>query len=92
MDLKRLFQVLVVGGQMVEEGIGVVGLVGTHRLGLQALQQGQCLGAVAGLAAGQSESGQRPEALDEGVNLGAQSAARSPQRLVAFFLGAPAAC
>lgn len=82
----------LVGCQMFEDGIGIVSLVGTDRIGLQAPQQGQRLGAVAGLTAGQREAGQRAQAFDEGVNLGAQSAARSPERLVAFFLGAPAAC
>lgn len=92
MAARRDHRLDLVGGQMVEDGIGVVSLVGTHRMGLQALQQRQRLGAVASLAAGQSESGQRAQAFDEGVNLGAQSAARSTERLVALFLGAPAAC
>src|SRR5574338_1094409 len=52
----------------------------------------QRLRAVAGLTAGEGKSGQRSQTLDQGVDLGAQSAARSPQRLAALFLGAPAAC
>jgi hypothetical protein len=50
------------------------------------------LRTVAGFAAGEVKSGKRPQSFHERVNLCAQSATRSPERLVPFFLGAPAAC
>jgi hypothetical protein len=46
-----------------------------------------------GLAAGQEEADRVTERIDQGVDLGAQSTARTPDRLVlaGFFL-APALC
>ncbi len=78
--------------EVIEDGVGVVGLVGTKPVWIDALQQRDRFGAVAGLAAGQSKSRRAAQALDQGVNLGAQSAAGSPERLIAVSLGAPAAC
>ena len=78
--------------QVFEEGLGIVGLVGGEPVRINALQQWDCFVAVAGLTAGKPESGQAAQSVDHGMNLGAQSAAGSPERLVAAFLGAPAAC
>jgi len=81
-----------VGLEMFEDGLGIVGLVGSQPVWINALQQRDRFGAVAGLTAGKSKSRQATQALDQGVNLGAQSATGSPERLIAVFLGAPAAC
>ena len=79
-------------GKVVEDGVGVVRLIGTEPVWLQVSKQWQRLRTVAGFAAGEVESGKRPQSFHERVNLCAQSATRSPERLVPFFLGAPAAC
>ena len=82
-----------VGGmQIVDDGIAVVGFVGTDRARFQVLKERQCLGAVTGLPSGQAESRQTTQPLDQGMNLRAQSAAGSPERLVTVFFAAPAAC
>jgi hypothetical protein len=82
----------VVGSEVFEDGIGVVGLVSAERVRMQILQQWQSLWAVAGFTAGEAESCERPETFNQGVNLGTQSAPGSSEGLVTVFLGAPAAC
>jgi hypothetical protein len=48
---------------------------------------------IMGLAAGQEETHRISKRIDQGVDLGAQSATRSPDRLVlAVFFLAPALC
>lgn len=79
-------------GEVFENGVGVVRFIGTEPVRLQVPQQWQRLRTVAGFAAGEVESGKRPQSFHERVNLCTQSATRSPERLVPFFLGAPAAC
>ena len=92
MATRRNDRLDAVAVQMFEDGVGIVGLVGTEPVWMNALQQRDRFGAVAGLTAGKPKSGQAAQPVDQGVNLGAQSAAGSPERLVAVFLGAPAAC
>jgi hypothetical protein len=50
------------------------------------------LRAVTGFSARKTEAGERPQTFNQGVNLGAQSAPRSPECLGTVFFGAPAAC
>jgi hypothetical protein len=78
--------------QMLDDRVRIVGFIRAQRTGLEITQQGECLWAVTGFAAREMKPGQRPQAFDQRVDLGAQSAPRSPERLVAVFLGAPAAC
>ena len=78
--------------QIVKDGIAVVGFVGADRAGIQALQEWQRFGAVAGLSSGQMESGQGTQSFDYRVNLRAQSTTGSSERLIAVFFAAPAAC
>ena len=92
MDARGNHRVNAVRGQISQDGLGVVSLVSAERSGLQAVEQRQRLGAVAGLATGKGESSQDAQALDEGVNFGAQPATGSSERLFALFFGAPAAC
>ena len=80
------------GVQIVKDGIAVVGFVGADRAGIQALQEWQRFGAVAGLSSGQMESGQGTQSFDYRVNLRAQSTTGSSERLIAVFFAAPAAC
>ena len=82
----------IVRVEMRDDHVSIVGFVRAQRVGQQIVQQGQCLRAVTGLAASETEAGERPQAFNQGVNLGAQSAPRSPERLVTVFFGAPAAC
>lgn len=72
-------------GEVLKDGVGIVGLVRTEGERLQFSQQWQCLRAVAGFTAGQAESGKRSQTFHQGVNLRAQSAARAPERLIPFF-------
>ncbi len=76
-----------------DDGAGVVAAVGHHDLGLATGQQGQCLGKLARLAAGQAEADGLAKAVGQQVNLGAQSTSGTPQSLVfAPFLRPVAAC
>lgn len=73
--------------EMYEEGIGVVCLIGTRPVQINAVQHRDRFVAVAGMTVGEPKSGQAAQPVDQGVNLVAQCAARSPQRLVAPFVG-----
>jgi hypothetical protein len=75
-----------------DQCIGIEGLVRNDCLGLDALDELMRPGQIVGLTRGERPSRQIPQSLDEAVNLGAQSPARAPDRLVAVFFGAPAAC
>ena len=73
--------------------VGVEGFVGDQRVGLHVGQQLVGADQIVGLAAGQMEADRIAEGIDQGVDLGAQSAARAPDRLVlAGFFWAPALC
>jgi len=80
------------GSEMVDDRVSIVGFIRAQRTGQEITQQGERLRAVTGFAAREMEPGQRPQAFDQRVDLGAQPAPRSPERLVTVFLGAPAAC
>lgn len=80
------------GSEMFDDCVSIVGFIRAQRTGQEITQQGERLRAVTGFAAREMEPGQRPQAFDQRVDLGAQSAPRPPERLVALFLGAPAAC
>lgn len=58
---ERLDAVVV---QVFEDGLGIVGLVGSEPVWLDALQQWDRFGAVAGLTAGKPESGQAAQSVD----------------------------
>ena len=78
--------------EVFKNGVSVVGLIRAERVRLKIAQQRQRFRAVAGFAARETKSRQRSQSFNQRVNLGAQSAAGSPERLVTFFFGAPAAC
>src|SRR5262245_42084918 len=75
-----------------DQGIGVVCLVGHHRLSVQSLDQGLSLLDVRLLATGQIAAQRIAQCIDRGMDLGAQSSARASKRLRAVFFWAPAAC
>ena len=79
-------------GDALAQLVRIKGLIGEHRLGIKVLQQRGSLRNVMCLPLGQDESGKVAQALDQRMNLGAQSAARAAKRLFAVFFGAPAAC
>jgi len=79
--------------QGFDEAVGVVTLVGDKGLRLDFGEQRFGLGDVVDLSPGQSDRQRIAERVDDGVDLGRQSTARPPERLlVAVFLGAPALC
>ena len=73
--------------------VGVERLVGDQRIGLHRGQQVVGPLQVVRLAAGQEEVDRVAQRVDQGVDLGAQAAARAPDGLVlAGFFWAPALC
>src|SRR6476646_2199154 len=82
------------GGQWRKDAsIGVERLVGDQRIGLHRGQQVVRPLQVVCLAAGQEEVDRVAQRVDQGVDLGAQSAARAPDCLVlTSFFWAPALC
>ncbi len=81
-------------GQRREDPVvGIEGLVGDQRVGLHRREEMVGAGEIVGLAAGQKEADRIAERIDQSVNLGAQSASGTSNRLVlaGFFL-APALC
>src|SRR5471030_3003091 len=78
--------------QMLHDRVCIVSLVGSQTGGFQFAQQRQSLGTVSSLSARQMKARKHTQAVDQGVNLGAQSATRAPDRLFSFFFAAPAAC
>ena len=79
-------------GEAVEEGIGVVGLVTDQSRWIGVLEQGLCTSKVSGLAWRKHQLDGIAQGIDEGMNLGGQSAARPADRLRAVFFRAPAEC
>ena len=79
-------------GEGFDEGISVIGLVTDQSRWIGILEQGLCTSEVAGLAWRKHQLDGIAQGIDERVNLGAQSAARSADRLLAVFLRAPALC
>ena len=80
-------------GQGFDETVGVVTFVGDEGLRLDFGQERFGLGDVVGLTARQADRQRIAERIDDGVDLGRQSAARPPERFrPAVFLGAPALC
>ena len=78
---------------MVEDGVGVVALVGEHGLRAAIAEQRDGLGAVIGLAAGQHEAERQPQRIGEQVDLGRQTSSTPPQSgLRSPFFRAAAAC
>ena len=80
-------------GQRFEDPlVGIERLVGDQRIGLHRGQKVVGSHQIVRLAAGQKEADRVPQSIDQGMDLGAQSAARAPDRLVAVFFWAPALC
>ena len=72
--------------------VGIEALVGDHRIGGDGGEKRIGAVKIMGLTRGEVEAGRIAERIDGGVDLGAQSASASPDRLRAVFLSAPALC
>ena len=79
-------------GEGFDEGISVIGLVTDQSRWIGILEQGLGTSEVAGLTWRKHQLDGIAQGIDERVNFGAQSAARSADRLLAVFLRAPALC
>jgi hypothetical protein len=82
------------GNERIENpGIGIEGIVGDQGLGGEMRQESVRSFQIVRLPCGQQELDWVAERVDQGVDLGAQSAFAGADRLVlAAFLGAPALC
>ena len=79
-------------GDVLAQVVCIEGFVGEHRIAIDILQQRGRLRDVMCLSLGQDQSGKIAQALDQRMDLGAQSAARAPDRLRPFSLAAPEEC
>ena len=79
-------------GEGFDEGISVIGLVTDQSRWIGIRKQRRCTSEVAGLAWRKHQLDGIAQGIDERVNFGAQSAARSADRLLAVFFLAPALC
>lgn len=79
-------------GDSGADAISVVGSVGDDVLARLAVEQGLGLGRVMGLAAGKHDLDQLTQAIDEEMQLAAQPAARTANRLSVRAPLPPAAC
>lgn len=73
------------GGECLSQVRRIEGGVGHHSLGLHPLEQAMRTGDVARLPRGEHKARELAEPFDQGVNLGAQSPARAPERLRPVF-------
>ena len=67
---------------MVEDGVAVIGLVGDEVLWPETFDEGEGMGGVVGLAAGQEEADRPSQRVDRDMPLAGQSASGAPQSLV----------
>lgn len=68
---------------MIEDGVGIISLVGDDVVSLEAGEQRDGQPGIAGIAAGQDEPDRAAERIDRDMPLGRQSASGAPQSLVA---------
>ena len=79
--------------EALDEGVGVVALVGEEGIGLRFSREGFSLGDIVDLAAGEAERQRVAQGVDNHVDLGGRAAARAAYGLVDTpFLWAPALC
>ena len=80
-------------GDMLDDRIGVIALVGQHMAGFAFSQQPDRLGAVVGLSRCQGEVNRQALLVGQQMDLGRQTSSGAPQSLVrAPFLRPVAAC
>ena len=77
----------------VDDGLGVVSPIGDHVSGQRQVgQQLRCRGLVGGLAGGDDEADRQAATVDDHMDLGGQSAARSSDGVIRAPFFPPAAC
>ena len=79
-------------GEGLDEGVGIVCLVGNERPWIGMLEQRLAAGEIVVLSWGENELDGIAESIDKGMNFCAQPAAGSADRLRAVFFLAPALC
>src|ERR1035438_9289812 len=80
------------GSNGLDQSIGIVALVAYDCLGGDTGNQVGGMVDIGDLSSAQNQPQWIAQRIHRGVHLGAQSAARAPDRLSAFFFWAPAAC
>lgn len=76
----------------IEKGICVITTVGNDMAALQALKQMRCRAQIVCLASGQHEPHGQPILIDQGIDLGTQSATRATDGVILAPFLPPAAC
>lgn len=76
----------------LDERVCIVSLVCGDGVCRDAFEQSLRLRHIVGLTGRESPARQLAKSFDQCMNLGGQSAARTAERLIAVFVGAPAAC
>jgi hypothetical protein len=76
----------------IDERIGIIGLVGNAGLRIDVFQQRLCASEIVRLSRRQHQAMRIAQGVDQGMDFGSQSAARSADRLFAVFFRAPALC
>ena len=79
-------------GQEFDESVGVIRLVANQSRGIGIGEQWLGAGEIVGLSWREHQLDGIAQCIDERVNFGAQSTARSADRLFAVFFRAPALC
>jgi hypothetical protein len=79
--------------QGLDQGVGVVSLVGEERVRFDLFEQGCCLGQIMGLARSERQGDRIAQSVDDGVDFRRQPASGSSDGLIAaVFFRAPALC
>jgi hypothetical protein len=78
--------------ERVEQRVGVVGLITNQGMRIGIVEQQLGASQIVGLPRREPHLDRIAEGIDEGVDFGGQSAARSADRLLAVFFRAPALC
>jgi hypothetical protein len=79
-------------GNALDQRVGIVGFVRNDGLRDDAIEYRLGLRYIVQLTTAEGPAGQTAQTFDQRMNLGGQTAPRVPERLIAVFFGAPAAC
>jgi len=92
LGLRRNHRGNVALSEGVKQRVGVVGLVANQGLRIGIVEQQLGASQIVSLPRREPHLDRIAEGIDEGVDFGGQSAARSADRLLAVFFRAPALC